>query len=299
MSIARRYRLALRRAEGDDMNEFKGILDIHAHASPDPAGRRSLDVFELAKLYSDNGFRGFVFMGHFDPTAGLAWLVQKAFPALEVYGTIVLNRLVGGINSHAVRHFAEMDGGLGKIVYMPTVDCENEVKQSGNPNRPYTRISENGLLLPEVLDMLDLVSELDLALSTGHNSPAEILMLIEEGRARGIDRILVTNPQYPAISMSTEEMKKAADMGAFLEFIYYCVGMPGTKLTMTDYTDVIDEIGPEHAILSSCGGQSWMPIHTHAWRELLKGMRENGIGDDAIDIMAKRNPARLLGVKEP
>ena len=146
--------------------------------------------------------------------------------------------------------------------------------------------------------MLNLVSELGLALSTGHNSPSEILMLIKEGRARGIDRILVTNPQYPAISMSTDEMKKAADMGAFLEFIYYCVGMPCTTLTMKDYTDAIGEIGPEHCILSSCGGQSWMPVHTYAWRELLKGMRENGIGEDAIDIMAKRNPARLLGVEE-
>ena len=95
------------------MEEFAGILDIHAHASPDPAGRRSIDVFELAKLYNDSGFRGFVYMGHFDPTAGIAWLVRKEFPELEVYGTIVLNRLVGGINPHAVRHFAGIDGGLG------------------------------------------------------------------------------------------------------------------------------------------------------------------------------------------
>lgn len=279
------------------MKEFSGILDIHAHASPDPEGRRSIDAFELAKLYSEYGFRGFVFMGHYDPTAGVAWLVQKAYPQLEVYGTIVLNQLIGGINPHAVRHFAGMDGGLGKIVYMPTIDCENEVKQSDRPNRPFTRISEKGRLLPEVLEMLDLVSELDLALSTGHNSPSEILMLIEEGKSRGIDRILVTNPQYPAISMSTQDMKKAAEMGAFLEFIYYCVGIPGTDLKMTDYTDVIREVGPDSCILSSCGGQSWMPIHTYAWRELLKGMRENGISEGAIDIMAKKNPAILLGLE--
>jgi hypothetical protein len=279
------------------MDDFIGIFDIHAHASPDPAGRRSIDVFELAKLYLDAGFRGFLIMGHFDPTAGLAYLVKKATPELEVYGGIVLNTLIGGINLHAVRHFAGMDGGLGKIVYMPTVDCENEVRKSGSSG-PCVRVSKDGRLLPEVLDMLDLIADLGLALSTGHNSSAEILMLIEAARERGINRILVTNPQYPAISMSTEDMKRAAEMGAYLEFIYYCVGMHGTKLTMRDYTDAIRAIGPERCILSSCGGQSWMPIHTFAWRELLAGMRGGGIEDSEIDVMCKRNPARLLSLDE-
>lgn len=279
-----------------DMDDFTGIFDIHAHAAPDPAGRRSIDVFELAKLYLDAGFRGFLIMGHFDPTAGLAYLVKKAAPGLEVYGGIVLNTLIGGINPHAVRHFAGLDGGLGKIVYMPTVDSENEVRKSGSSG-PCVRVSQDGRLLPEVLDMLDLIAELDLSLSTGHNSAVEILMLIKAARERGIERILVTNPQYPAISMSVEDMMRAAEMGAYLEFIYYCVGMPGSKLTMDDYTHAIREIGPEHCILSSCGGQSWMPIHTFAWRELLAGMRRGGMKERDIDLMCKTNPARLLSLE--
>ena len=123
------------------MHEFKGVFDIHAHASPDPAGRRSIDVLEMAKLYRDHGFRGFLYMGHFDPTAGMAYLARKTVPEIEVYGGIVLNTLIGGINPHAVRHFASMDGGLGKIVYMPTVDCENEVKV-GNSDRPFVSVSK-------------------------------------------------------------------------------------------------------------------------------------------------------------
>lgn len=234
-------------------------------------------------------------MGHFDPTAGLAYLARKVVPEIEVYGGIVLNSLIGGMNPHAVRHFAGMDGSLGKIVYMPTVDCENEVMQ-GAGDRPFVPVAKGGKLLPEVLEMIDLVAELGLALSTGHNSPAEILMLIEAARARGVDRILVTNPHYPAISMSVEDMKRAAGMGAFLEFIYYCVGMPGSTITMADYAEAIRAVGIEHSILSSCGGQSWMPIHTYAWRELLKGMRDNGFNQGEIDVMTKTNPAALLEV---
>lgn len=278
------------------MTDFSGILDIHAHASPDPDGRRSIDVFELAKLYEDHGFRGFLFMSHFDPTAGMAYLVGKRHPRLEVYGGIVLNSLIGGMNLHAVRHFANMDGHLGKIVYMPTIDCEHEIRQS-HGNGPFVRVSADGRLLPEVKKMLDLIGELGLALSTGHNSPAEILLIIEEGKSRGIDRILVTNPHYPAVSMSIKDMKKAAELGAYLEFIYYCVGMPGSSLTMKDYAEAIREIGPDHCILSSCGGQSWMPIHTFAWRELLEGMSNSGFTVDEIAMMANRNPAKLLGVE--
>ena len=84
------------------MQTFQGIIDVHAHADPDKTAR-SLDVFELAKLYRDRGFRGVVLMNHFDSTAGLAYLVDKYTPGLEVYGGIVLNRLIGGINPAAVQ----------------------------------------------------------------------------------------------------------------------------------------------------------------------------------------------------
>ena len=136
---------------------FEGIIDIHAHADPDKTAR-SIDVFELARMYRDREFRGVLLMNHFDPTAGLAYLVQKYVPGIEVFGGIVLNRLVGGINPAAVEHFCRVEGGYGRIVYMPTLDAENEIRHSGS-SAPFVRISEDGRLLPEVLDMLDLVAE--------------------------------------------------------------------------------------------------------------------------------------------
>ena len=58
----------------------------------------------------------------------------------------------------------------------------------------------------------------------------------------------------------------------------------------------IKAIGPEKCILSSCGGQGWMPIHFFAWEEYLDAMRENGLSEEEIDLMNKVNPARLLGL---
>ena len=278
------------------MKTLKDVVDIHVHADPDRTPR-SLDVLEVARLYRDRGARAVVLMNHFDQTAGLAYLIRKQVPDLEVFGGIVLNHLVGGMNPHAVEHFTRIQGEYGRIVYMPTVNSEHEIRQGGDSSAPYVPVSANGKLLPEVLDMLDLVASLGLVLSTGHSSPEEIIMLAQEAKERGVRQVLVTNPMYWAISMGAAQMKEAADLGAFIEFIYYDVGRPDASVTMEDYAEAIQIIGPASCILSSCGGQAWLPIHTYAWSELFRGMRENGITEADIDLMARANPSRLLGLK--
>jgi hypothetical protein len=273
---------------------LEGIIDIHAHADPDRT-RRSLDAVELARQYRDRGFRGLVLMNHHDSTAGQAYLVSKVVPGIEVYGGIVLNHLIGGLNRHAVEHFTQVEGSLGKIVYMPTTGSENEVRWNGSGG-PYVSVSRDGRLLPEVFEMLDLIAGLDLALSTGHSSPEEMPLLTRAAHERGIARILATNPTYPAVDMTIEQMVETAEAGATIEFIYYVLGTPGSKWTVAGYAEAIRAVGAERCILSSCGGQAWMPTHIYAWTELIGGLLENGIAQDEIDTMTKVNPARLLGI---
>lgn len=133
---------------------------------------------------------------------------------IEVYGGMVLNRLIGGLNPAAVEHIVQLEGGLAKIVYMPTIDSENEVRWNGS-GAPCVRISQDGRLLPEVLDMLELIARVGLAVSTGHSSPEEGLLLTRAARERGVERILATNPTYPAIDMSIEQIAEAARLGEY------------------------------------------------------------------------------------
>jgi hypothetical protein len=112
-----------------------------------------------------------------------------------------------------------------------------------------------------------------------------------------VRKTLVTNALYWAIDMSVEGMVEAARTGAYIEFIYFSVGKPGATVTMEDYAAAIKAIGPEQCILSSCGGQAWLPIHTFAWEELLRGMREHGLSEADIALMSQVNPARLLGLE--
>src|SRR5215510_10689878 len=94
-----------------------GAIDIHVHSDPD-SRPRSIDALDVAKLARSKGMRGIVLKNHYDPTGGLAYLVRKEVPGLEVFGGIDLNLTVGGINPAAVAHMAEVSGGWGRFVWM-------------------------------------------------------------------------------------------------------------------------------------------------------------------------------------
>src|SRR5208282_3035626 len=73
--------------------------------------------------FLSHGLRGFVLKSHYLPTAERAKVVSKAVPGIAAYGAITLNHSIGGLNPVAV----ELAGRGGcKIVWMPTVDAQNE-----------------------------------------------------------------------------------------------------------------------------------------------------------------------------
>ena len=53
-------------------------------------------------------------------------------------------------------------------------------------------VSKDGKLLPEVLEVLQVMAKYKLALATGHVSANEHLLLVHAARAAGIDRIVCT-----------------------------------------------------------------------------------------------------------
>ena len=97
---------------------------------------------------------------------------------------------MGGINPVAVELMANTTGGHGQVVWMPTRDAGS------------IAISRDGELLPEVLEVLDVMAQYDLALATGHSTPEESLLLIRQAGARGIERIIVTHPISPSVAMT-------------------------------------------------------------------------------------------------
>ena len=273
-----------------------GVIDLHAHAGPD-GGERSIDALDLAKLARDRGMRGLVLKDHGGSTAALVYAARKAVPGIELFGGIALNRSVGGINAAAVEEMASVKGGWGRVVWMPTRDSEYGTRNARGEPRPFVSIARNGQLLPEVKDVLKIMAARKLTLATGHSSPAEDLLLIREAKAAGVDRIIVTHPMVPAVGMSTDQMKEAAALGAYIELAYGHLLGTNAALTIELYAAAIRAIGPEHVVLSTDLGQPANPLHPDGMDAFMQGMAKQGFSQDAIDRMTKTNPARVLGLE--
>jgi hypothetical protein len=97
------------------------------HSAPDVFGRNLTDI-EVAKSALSRGMRGLVLKNHITSTADRAALVMEAIPGIEVFGGIVLNQALGGINAAAVEWMYRMSGGRGKVVWFPTFDADNHLK---------------------------------------------------------------------------------------------------------------------------------------------------------------------------
>ena len=292
-----RFVLVLVAAASVAFGQLQGIVDVHVHSDPDSAPRK-IDALEAARLAKKEGMRALLLKNHFAPTAQLAYTVSRVVDGIVLYGGVVLNRPVGGVNPAAVEQAARFKGGHGKVVWMPTFDSENQVR-TAKENRPYVSVSRGGALLPEVLEVLKIMAKEKMSLATGHSTPAEDLMLIREARKAGITRIIVTHPMKAPVRMSIAEMQEAARLGAFLEFDASGV-LPaggGTPLTIADYVKAIRAVGAEHCILSGDLGQPANPVHTEGWKTYLSDLAKAGLKPDEIQMMSRRNPARFLGLE--
>src|SRR6185295_1833305 len=205
-------------AQVDDAPSLAGVIDIHAHAAPETAMmnfKRAFDALEAAQIARIYGMRGIVLKEHHTETGSWAYLISQMVPGVEVFGGIVLNKAVGGINPVAVEAMALSRGGRGRVVYMPTVDAA-----ARNPNSPTAvAVSRNGQLLPEVLEVLRVIAKYDLGLSTGHVSAEESLMLIRAAKEAGVNKMYVQHPNHGGIVMSMAQMKEAVRLGALIEIV--------------------------------------------------------------------------------
>lgn len=275
---------------------LKGAIDIHVHQDPDSAPR-AIDADDVARQAKAAGMRAVVLKNHWEDTASLAYMVRKMVPGIEVFGGITQDLAVGGINIEAVKHMADMKGGYGRIVWLPTFDAQNQVKDKG----PEVKVSENGKLLPSVLALLDYIgTRKQVALETGHVSAAEALMVIREARARGIQHVVATHGMSGPTNLSVAQAQEFGRMGGYVEFVYGGTLEKGSTLTVEKYAEWIKAVGPEHCILSTDLGGARpypRPMPTQGMLDFMNALHKLGISVADINQMAKTNPAIVLGLE--
>ena len=270
--------------------DLTDVIDFHVHAGPDSRPREFND-FEAVQLAEEAGLRGVVLKNHFTITSDRAALAATTVDDLEVFGGVALNRAVGGINPEAVRQMVAFSNEHGKVVWLPTFDSEFYVKRDGG-NDGFVSVMRNGSVVPELLEVFSLIAEHNLVLAMGHSSPEEVLHLLPIARKMGVENILVTH--VFGQNASLDQMQKMASLGAILELDW--LEVYSDALDIFAYVDAINTLGAEVFLISSDFGQAGNPDHASGMRAFIQALRTAEINSAQIDLMARKNPAILLGL---
>jgi hypothetical protein len=104
--------------------------------------------------------------------------------------------------------------------------------------------------------------------------------------------------------ISLDEMKRCAEMGAYIEHCYLshpmgpmapAQGFRERKGVPLDaFVKAIKEVGAERFIVATDLGQTHNPTPVDGMREFILQLMKKGVTEAEIDLMTRKNPARLL-----
>jgi uncharacterized protein DUF6282 len=282
-----------------------GVIDMHVHSHPDVFGR-NMDDIDVAQLAKSKGMRGILLKNHISETASRAALVMKVVPGIEVFGGIVLNKAVGGINPDAVEWMHRVYGSRGKVVWLPTFESDKHVKTFSKPDARGLVVAPGGQVTPEMEAILKIIARENLLLATGHVHPEEVIAVVRRARELGVKNMIVTHGLTNVPGLTMAQAKQVADMGAVIEvcFLQFLAGPNAPLAFLTHWTQInakhvaqaVKEIGAKSLVVSSDLGQSANMTHPDGIETAIAAMKREGISDGDIDVMMRKNPARLLGL---
>jgi hypothetical protein len=228
---------------------------------------------------------------HQNSTVERAWLVSKCVPGIRVYGGLVLNTTVGGLNPAAVR--LALDLGA-KQIWMPTRSARNHRFHHGQQGG-ISILDDQGQLLPVAEEILRMLAHSDCILGTGHLSPEETRVLADAALRLGVPKVLVTHPEWGPTFYSYEAQKELARHGnvfferCFVSTVHACGRVPFETIERA-----IIETGVARTILSTDLGQPDTPPPVEGLRLYAERLRSTGFSADDIRTMMQANPEQLL-----
>src|SRR5437016_773726 len=204
----------------------------------------------------------------------------------------------------AVQWMWRMQGGYGRVVWLPTFDADNHVKHFKDAPEGIKAVGADGKALPALREVAKICAQQKLILCTGHASPSEALAIVEAARDAGCDRIVVTHSEFEVVNMTTEQMRKAAAMGAKLEIdaMGPLMGPQAHLAWMRHWRQVtykesaahIKEVGAQHFVLGTDLGQTGNPSQPDGYAMLVAGLMAEGVSKDEIRLMGRETPGKLL-----
>ena len=288
---------------------LEGAYDLQVHVGPDVIARR-IDDLDLAREFLGRGLKGFVLKSHYLQTGERAQVVSKAVPGIKAFGAATLNHSVGGLDPVAV----ELAGRSGcKIVWMPTVDAENEtagrldggsaklpfwakiqreLAAEGISPPPLSVIDASGKLVKAARLCLERIAKHNMILATGHLGRHEIFALVRASKEMGLKKVVVTHAEFPSQSLSGEEQKELADMGAVIE---HCFTTTYTNKAPWETAFAnIRKTGVSRTLLATDLGQTINPPVAEGFAMFAQRLLDAGFSVDDVRTMAVTIPTRLV-----
>ena len=181
---------------------LEGFVDTHIHAGPD-LSPREFESWDLVQHAMEHKFKAVVVKNHYMPSMGFTRVIQDHYPDINIliFGSLVLNNSVGGLNPQAVEkaiHFG------AKLFWLPTISASHHHKKhkaAGFPKqKPTPRVKDtpiecldsNGRLTSSLEEVLSVLADHpDVVLATGHVSPQEVNAVVHRAKELGIQRIIM------------------------------------------------------------------------------------------------------------
>jgi hypothetical protein len=270
------------------------VFDLHVHSAPCVFPRKADDLTTV-RWYEEAGFSGCVLKGHYEPTVGRAAGAAAAV-GIDVYGGVVLNTTVGGLNPAAVEAALALGG---RIVWMPTLDARAS-RRSGVPTWGETS-AQPPLACPpldwstegRVERIVGLVADAGAVLATGHLSAEEVAWLVPLARRAGVKRILLTHPAHTVPALTGAETRELVELGAVAEITAWQL-LHQEACDATFLAGFVREVGYKGCVLSSDGGQPNTPPAPQALAALVDRLVAAGLDRKAVEAMASELPQRLV-----
>lgn len=276
---------------------LRGSYDVHQHSGPSSTTERLFDELDLSIHACYFGQGGIVHKNHDTPSTRSVRLTQKVVDQwaeehnkkkIELFGGVVLNHTVGGLNPVAVVAAYRLGG---KYVWLPNLDANHHRRVVGQgEGQGIDMIDENDNVVPKAKEILELVAETDMVLGIGHQSTRERLMVVREAVKIGVQRIEINHVHAPMSWLTPEQCKMFADLGAYIG-IYY---MDPSYYTWDDIMGVYQAVGPERIVLATDCGHISTSYPLDGMRKLILGFLYHDVPDEHVKLMCQTNAYGLL-----
>jgi len=278
--------------------DLTGAADLHCHFAPDAHRERSVDAFDAARDAAAAGHAAIVLKSHDYPTASVAWAVDQVVEGVRVFGGICCDREVGGVNPAAVEVALRVGA---KVVWLPTLTSRQDQLNGvgpalGIPGPGIGITDDDGGLLPETREVLDLVAEHDAVLATGHVTAAEHLAVVRAFGRRG--KLVVTHATEPLAgpNLSVDQCVELAELGAFIELsAMTCIGALASR-PVAELAACARAVGPRRCTLATDYGQKANPRPAEGLQGFADALETERVSEADIRRMACENPCGLLGL---